>query len=128
MPCHRRYTWEHRPHDRDDAEKLTAAVTRVLRQHCEDWPQWFSLPQVTGSRFGILQFEVTVSSKDQWRVRQRARKLLAEIQLATSVPLRLISEVQVLRPEPHDHPNRGARWRARRSLSSTRTDSPPSPM
>lgn len=127
MPCHRRYTWEHRPRDTADAEHLAAACVRVLKEACEGKPQFFSLPTVTGSVYGILRFEVTISSKDQWRCAWRARKLLAEIQLATSVPLRLISEVSVTRPEPHQHPNRGGRWRARSSRSSGRTGSPPCP-
>lgn len=127
MACHRRYIWEHRPSDPLDAGILAAQAARVLAKASEDRPHFFSETQVTGSRFGILQFSVTISSKDQWRVRYRARKLLAEIQLATKVPLRLISEVSVLRKEPHNHPNRGARWRGRSTRSSTRTDSPSSP-
>ena len=111
MAAHRRYTWEHRPADPLDAEALTDQVARTLRDACKSRPQFFSGASVTGSRFGILQFSVTISSKDQWRVRWRARRILAEIQLATSVPLRLVSEVSVLRREPHQHPNRAMRWR-----------------
>lgn len=128
MPCHRRYTWEHRPTDPVDAGRLAIKARDTLRAACTNYPQFFSEPTVTGSKFGILQFAVTVSSKDQWRVRWRARKLLAEIQLVTRVPLTLISEISVLRREPHNHPNRGARWRGRSSRSSTKTVSPSSPV
>lgn len=127
MACHRIYTWEHRPADPLDAGRLAAEATRVLLKACEDKPQFFSVPQVTGSRFGILRFSIMISSKNQWRCSWRARKLLAEIQLATKVPLRFISEVSVLRKEPHNHPGRGARWQGRSMRSSTRTDSPSSP-
>lgn len=128
MSAHRRYTWEHRPADPTDARMLAGRCAVVLEEACTNRPQFFSEPNVTGSRFGILQFSVTITSKDQWRIRWRARKLLADIQLATDVPLRLISEVSVLRREPHNHPNRGARWLQRRSPSSSRTDSPSSPV
>lgn len=128
MSAHRRYTWEHRPADPADAGTLAARCHIVLTEACASRPQFFSEPEVTGSRFGILRFSITISSKDQWRIRWRARKLLADVQLATDVPLRLISEVSVLRREPHNHPNRGARWQRRRSPSSSRTDSPSSPV
>jgi hypothetical protein len=124
MPTHRRYTWEHRPADPLDAGTLAARCALVLLEACTNRPQFFSEPQVTGSLFGILQFSITISSKDQWRVRWRARKLLSDVQLGTDVPITLISEVSVLRREPHNHPNRGARWQLRRLPSSTRTDSP----
>lgn len=128
MPAHRRYTWEHRPSDPADAATLAARCAIVLKEACTNRPQFFSNPKVTGSLLGILQFSVTISSKDQWRCSWRARKLLADVQLGADIPLRLVSEVSVLRLPPHQHPNRGSRWLQRRSPSSSRTDSPSSPV
>jgi len=109
MPAtRRRFTWQHDPDEPRDAEFLAAQCMNILNSFCAEWPQWFSDPEVTGFGFGVLQFAVTVESRDQWWVAKRAKRVLAAVQAFTEVPITLVSEVSVSRLPPHDH--RGRRW------------------
>jgi hypothetical protein len=104
----RRYTWRHDPDEPRDAEYLGAQAARVLSIFCASWPRYFRDPEVTGHAFGVTVFSVTVESRDQWWVAKRSRRILSAMQRFTQIPLKLVSEEEVARPEVHDH--RSTEW------------------
>ena len=107
MWTHRRYTWRYVPDIATDAEVLGVQVRAVLETVMEEFPQNFYNAEIRGMAFGVLEFEVVVTDRDQWWVGRRARILLEEFSKFTDVPLQLVSEEKVKKPA---HMHRGARW------------------
>lgn len=64
---------------------------------------------------GILEFQVTISDRDQWWVARRARFLVDAIRKETDLPLALVSEEKAKLPP---HPRRG-KYRLRRMRKAT---------
>ena len=111
MPAtRRRFTWEYRPDGVEDPEALAFQVNRTLTEFCEDWPQWYSDPEVNGWQLGPIQFSITVVSRDQWWVGRRALRVLSAIRAFTDVEINMVTEVSVERLPPHEH--RGKTWLA----------------
>lgn len=75
MTTHRRYYFQHPGewtgggHDK---------VLSLLRRSCErHW--WYNDPTVVGATFNLLQFEFTVSARDQWFAHKRAMSLAVDV-------------------------------------------------
>jgi hypothetical protein len=108
MPATRRlYTWSWRPPEPRDADYLCHQVQRVVDEFLTDWPSWYSDGSVSGGSFGLVAFSVVVTSRDQWWVAKRVRRLLTAVSLHTEVPVLLLNEHCVKLP-PHTH--RGKRY------------------
>jgi hypothetical protein len=72
MPTHRRYYFVH-----DGPWPVPGGHEKVLTElqdQCNrNW--WYNNPEVHGEPVGVLEFRVTVSGEDQWRVHKRAMGL-----------------------------------------------------
>lgn len=110
MWCHRRFTWRYTCGASERAFVLAAQVREVLEQALTDTPQFYRDAAITGMAFGVLEFQVTISDRDQWWVARRARFLLDQLRKRTEVPLLLVAEEKV-KLVPHN--NRG-KYRLRR--------------
>lgn len=111
MWTHRRFTWRYTPKDPADLVALVREVAQVLGRKCQETPQFYHDALIGGMSFGILQFSVTISDRDQWWVVRRARFLVDAIRRDTRLPLDLVSEEQAKLPV---HMNRG-KWHLKRA-------------
>lgn len=109
MWTHRRFTWRYTCDAPEQAFQLASQVKEVL-ESALDQPQFFRDAAITGMAFGVLEFEITISNRDQWYVAIKARELIDELRKRTDVPLELVSEERV-KLSPHG--NRG-KYRLRR--------------
>ena len=107
MWTHRRYIWRYTPDVPTDAEDMAVQVRAVLDNVLEEFPKNFYDAVIRGMSFGVLEFEVVITDRDQWWVGRRARILLTEFSKLTDVPLELVSEETAKKPP---HPHRGKRW------------------
>jgi hypothetical protein len=110
----RRYGWFWGPSPltRPDLDGTQKRTDEFLAELCEKEPQFYSDPETSGTAFGFLVIHLTVHAKDQWRVPWRVRrKLLPALRVATGIPLDELDVVEEVRPVPHNHPNRAARWK-----------------
>lgn len=67
MTTHRRYYFTHEGQWPQEYEKLR---DELGRQCARNW--WYNNPEVLGEALGVLEWRVTVSGEDQWRVHKRA--------------------------------------------------------
>lgn len=100
MTTHRRYYFVHdgqwdAGHDRVREE--------LDRQCVRNW--WYNNPEVLGEPFGLLEFRVTVSAEDQWRVHTRAMALARTLYAVSGKDVREIPTPFWEPLEPHT--NRG---------------------
>jgi hypothetical protein len=107
---HRRFTWQVQCPDHDMALVWAQQVRPVLQRLMNDTPQFYRDAWMSGMALGLLNFQVTISDRDQWWVARRARFLIDELRKHTDLPLHLLSEDKTKLPA---HPNRG-RYRLRR--------------
>jgi hypothetical protein len=117
MWCHRRFTWHYTCNASEQAFALALQVRGVLEQLVAETPQFFHDAAVTGMAFGVLEFQVTISDRDQWWVARRARFLVDALRQQTELPLMLVNE-QKAKLSPH--PNRG-KYRLRRLRKEARS-------
>lgn len=110
MWCHRRFTWRYTCNTSDQVTLLASQVQEVLQEALDATPQFYRDAEITGMAFGILEFGVIISDRDQWWVGRRARFLVDEFRKHTKLPLEQVSEERVKLPP---HPNRG-KYRLRR--------------
>lgn len=111
-------TWEYSPTASQDPGEIAAMIRRTLDEFCQDWGQYYADPGVDGWELGRIQFGVTVTSRDQWWVGRRAKRVLSAIRAFTDVDIDLVKQVSVDRLPPHDH--RSAAWlEEHRSPSTT---------
>ena len=115
MWTHRRFTWRYIPKDQTDLDPLVRQVAGVLGHLCGDTPQFYHDAKIQGMSFGVLEFAVTISDRDQWWVTRRARFLVDAVRRETDLPLNLVNEERVKLPP---HKNRG-KYRLRRMRKAT---------
>lgn len=111
MWTHRRFTWRYTPHTKTDLTPLVAQVCAMVGALVQATPQFYRDAKIGGMAFGVLEFSVTISDRDQWWVGRRARLLVDKIRTETSIPLDLVIEVSEKLPV---HMNRG-KWHLRRA-------------
>jgi hypothetical protein len=104
---HRRYMWRWTPPTPADAEVFGDQARAVLQVALDEFPVNYSAAVVRGMAFGVLEFAIVISDRDQWWVGRRARLLVEELAKGTEIPLELVS-VDKVKLEPHMH--RGRRW------------------
>lgn len=110
MWTHRRFTWQVQCPDHNMSWVWANQVKPVLSRLVKDTPQFYRDAWLSGMAMGALNFQVTISDRDQWWVGRRARFLIDELRKNTDLPLHLLSEDKAkLAP----HPNRG-KYRLRR--------------
>lgn len=110
MWTHRRFTWRYTCDRPEQALALAGQVKAVVEDLMVATPQFYRDGSITGMAYGMLEFALTVSDRDQWWVARRARFLVDELRKRTELPLNLVSEERVkLAP----HPFRG-KYRLRR--------------
>lgn len=110
MWTHRRFTWHYVCDSPSQATLLSEQVRQVLQAAMDDTPQFFRDATINGVSLGVLEFEMTISDRDQWWVGRRARFLAEQLRRRTDLPLNLVDEQRVkLAP----HVNRG-KFRLRR--------------
>jgi hypothetical protein len=112
----RRYAWLWQPPVNvapwldDVAEKASV----FLAERCEKEPQFYSSWDVGGTAFGFVEIHLTVHAKDQWKIPWRVRRrLLPALLVAMNIRAAELDQIEAVRPEPHRHPNRAARWRGK---------------
>lgn len=115
MAASRRYLWRWQPLEYPAAHRLDEAADRAsvfLAERCEKESQFYSDWNTDGTAFGFLEIHLTVHAKDQWKIPWRVRrKLLPALLVAVNLRAGELELVQAVRPAPHTHPNRAARWR-----------------
>lgn len=115
MWTHRRFIWRYTCDAPEQAFLLATQVRDVLQAALSDTPQFYRDAAITGMAFGVLEFEIVISDRDQWWVGRRARSLIDELRKHTQLPLEQVSEEKVkLVP----HMNRG-KYRLRRLRRET---------
>lgn len=110
MWTHRRFTWQVSCPDHDQAWVWAAQVKPVLARLSKDTPQFYHDAWMSGMALGSLNFQVTISDRDQWWVARRARFLVDELRKNTDLPMHLVTEDNEKLPP---HPRRG-KYRLRR--------------
>lgn len=118
MAASRRYGWLWHPFDMGnvDLDAVAEKAFVFLTERCDEEPQFYSDPEISGTAFGFLVIHLTIHAKDQWRVPWRVRhKLLPALRVATGIPVAELDVVEEVRPFPHNHPNRAARWRGKQA-------------
>jgi len=98
----RRFLWHYPAPVAQDAEYVCAQVRRVLTHFATEWPQWYADPHVTGQAFGLVEFGITVFSRDQWWVAKRVRRLLTALRNDTEMFMGAVFEASEKLP-PHEH-------------------------
>lgn len=111
----RRFLWHYWPEVAQDAEFLAGQVQVVLDRFCDEWPEYYSDRMVHGYSLGLVEFAVTVTSRDQWWVAKRVRRLLTALK-ATELPVLDLFE-QSFKLAPHTH-------RGKTYLEEVRSGSP----
>jgi hypothetical protein len=115
----RRYAWLWQPPDAGlclgiTVDDIAAKAYVFLEERCSAEPQFYSDPDVGGTAFGFVEIHLTVHAKDQWKIPWRVRmKLLPALLVAMNLRGSQLEQIEAVRPEPHRHPNRAARWRGK---------------
>lgn len=112
MWTHRRFTWQITTTNHDQLTIWANQVRPVLKRLVTETPQFYRNAWLSGMNLGTLNFQVTISDRDQWWVARRARFLVDELRKGTDLPLHLLVEDKAKLPP---HPNRGKYQRRRRS-------------
>lgn len=114
MAANRRYAWLWQPLAVPCPwlDEVAVKAEDFLAERCEKEPQFYSDPDVGGTAFGFVEIHLTVHAKDQWKIPWRVRRrLLPALIAATGIPGAEFDQIEAVRPVPHRHPNRAARWR-----------------
>lgn len=85
MTTHRRYYFPHEGRWPGPYEPLRE---ELARQCTRNW--WYNDPEVLGEALGLLEWRVTVSGEDQWRVHKRAIGLSRTLYAVCKLPLAAI--------------------------------------
>lgn len=114
MAASRRYGWLWQPPavPCPHLDETAFKAEMFLAERCAAEPQFYSGWDVGGTAFGFVEIHLTVHAKDQWRVPWRVRrKLLPALLVAMNIRAAELEQIEAVRPVPHRHPNRAARWR-----------------
>lgn len=120
MAASRRYAWLWQPTTLPCPgillDDMATRVETFLAERCEKEPQFYSDPDIGGTAFGFVEIHLTVHAKDQWKIPWRVRRrLLPGLLLAMGIRAAELDVIEAVRPTPHQHPNRAARWRGKQA-------------
>jgi hypothetical protein len=110
----RRYAWLWQPTEYPctHLDETAGKASAFLAERCEKEPQFYSGWDAGGTAFGFVEIHLTIHAKDQWKIPWRVRrKLLPALLLAMNIRAAELEQIEAVRPPPHRHPNRAARWR-----------------
>lgn len=117
MAASRRYAWLWQPPPSGlclgiTLDGIAEKAATFLAERCEQEPQFYSGCDVGGTAFGFVEIHLNIHAKDQWKIPWRVRrKLLPALAVAMNIRATELDQIEAVRPPPHRHPNRAARWR-----------------